>query len=167
MKTYFNNCKDLNEAKDLFRKLCMQLHPDHNNGKDQEFIKMHAEFKTAANTLKFKTGFDTDKNFNPDNFYNNVQKFDGLKDVQINFIGDFIWLTDGAKYGAMYSQLEQIKKIYVEGLNVPRWASKKKSWMFSPIDYSQKSKSKKTLDELKQKYNSKTFTSKGAAQLSA
>src|SRR5690606_17241308 len=133
---YFNNCKDLNDLKSEFRKLCLKLHPD-KGGSHSEFIAMHKEFKSLANTLKHNTGFDKDKDFNADAFYSTVQMFNGLTDININFIGSFIWLTDVVN-GAMYEQKETIKGITIDGLNPPRWANKKKSWYFSPKDYSQK-----------------------------
>ena len=162
---YFNNCKDLNELKNEFRKLCKVLHPD-KGGRQKDFILMMSEFKTLSKTLKFKTGFDKDKDFNASEFYNMVQKFDMLEDININFIGSFIWLTDAVN-GAMYEQKETIKAISIDGLNTPRWARKKKSWYFSPKDYTQKGKSTKTLEQLKNTYKSKTYKTKQSIKIGA
>ena len=107
---YFEDCQTLDAAKTAFKKLCFKLHPDTSGFDSQQlFIDMQREFKTVSNTLKFKTGFDTDKNFNADKFYNIVRKFDGLIDINIMFIGDFIWLNDIVE-GATKSQ--KLLKVY-------------------------------------------------------
>ena len=164
---HFKNCKDLNELKNEYRKLCKVLHPD-KGGSHAGFIAMQNEFDILSKKLKFSTGFEADKDFNANKFYDLVQKFDALLDIDINFVGSFIWLTDtqGAA-GAMYRQIETIKSIKVEGLNVPRWANKKKSWYFSPEDYKQKTGSNKTLEQLKTKYQGQTVQTKKSVSLSA
>lgn len=163
--TYFNNCNNLNELKNQFRKLCKELHPD-KGGQQKDFVKMMVEFKTLSKTLKNKTGFEQDKNFNESKFYDLICKFDSLENIEINFIGSFIWLTDVVT-GAMYQQKEIIKSIKIDGLNVARWANKKKSWYFSPLDYKLKSRSKNTLDDLKSKYKSDTFKTRTINKLGA
>lgn len=157
---YFKNCQDLDTAKNLFKKLCFELHPDTSGyNSESDFIKMYKEFKQAVKNLKNNTTFESDKNFNSEAFYNIVQKFNGLENININFIGSFIWLTDVVS-GAMYQQKETIKAIVLDGYNVVRWANKKKSWYFSPKDYKQKFSKNKSLDQLKQTYKSNTVTTK-------
>lgn len=164
---HFTNCKDLNELKTEFRKLCKILHPD-KGGSHSDFIDMQAQFDKLSKILKFKTGNEKDKDFSADKFYDLVQKFEDLTDININFVGSFIWLTDGEdSKGAMYQQIEAIKAIKIDGLNPPRWANKKKSWYFSPEDYKQKSGSKKTLDEIKSTYGSSTYQTKKSTFISA
>lgn len=164
---YFNDCKDLNSLKNAFRKLCIKLNPD-TSGYDSnnDFLQMHKEFKQLSNTLKFNTGFKTDANFNADKFYDLICKFEDLQGIDINFIGSFIWLTDNVN-GSMYEQKEIIKNIKIDGLNVARWASKKKSWYFSPQDYKQLGSKGKSIDELKLSYNSHTHKTSLKARLSA
>ena len=143
---YFTTVQNLDEAKAEFRKLSIKLHPDTSGYNSQsDFINMMNEFKAITNKLKFNTGFDADKDFNADKFYNIIKKFDGLTDINISFVGSFIWLTD-AVYGAMYKQKDVIKGIQIEGLKTAKWASKKKSWYFSPEGYKQYSKSNKDLE---------------------
>ena len=162
---YFNNVTTLEEAKNLFRTLCKDLHPDTSGYDSQsEFVKMHSEFKTLTKTLKFNTGFESDKDFDADAFYNALKQFDGLVDIQISFVGCFIWLTD-LKAGAMYNQKETIKSIKVEGYNTARWAGKKKMWYFSSEGYSQKFKSNKTIDQIKATYGSNDFKTKQTLNL--
>ena len=143
----------MDEAKTEFRKLCKKLHPDtsgYNSGSD--FAQMYKQFKAFRPTKQTQQ----DEHFNADKFYDLVKKFEHLNNIQIDFVGSFIWLTD-LEYGAMYKQKESIKKIVIDGYNSARFAGKKKSWYFSPQNYRQKSRSDKTLSELKSKYGCESY----------
>ena len=157
---YFKNVQSLNEAKNLFRKLSIQLHPDTSGYDSQaDFIAMYREFEVLTNTLKFDTGFEADKEFNAEKFYHIIKKFEKLTDIKISFVGSFIWLED-LKPGAMYRQRKAIKEIKIEGYNNARWAKQKKNWYFSPEDYKQKGKSRKSLEEIKERYGSHEYKTK-------
>jgi len=163
---YFNNIKTLEDAKKLFRELCLKLHPD-TSGKDSqsEFIKMFNEFKkfkpSNDQTEKQKEDF---QNFDASEFYDTIKKFDILENVNISFVGSFIWLEDQTP-GSTYFQKEKIKSIKLEGYNFARFASLKKAWYFSPEDYQQKSRGKKDLQEIKSRYGCKTFNKSFTYQL--
>ncbi len=163
---YFEEVKTLDEAKNLYRQLVKRLHPDKEGGSHSLFVEMQNEFEKITKVLKFRTGKEEDQNFNADKFYNTVRKFDGLEDIQINFIGSFIWLQD-LKFGAMFRQKQTIKEIQIEGLNFARWASKKKSWYYSPQDYKQVGSKNKSIEQLKSTYNSATFKTKQSIKLTA
>lgn len=152
---YFQDCTTLDEAKNLFRKLCFKLHPDHNGGQDKEFIKMYAEFEN----FEPRTKREGDENFKASEFYNIVKLFEGLEGVLINFIGSFIWLEDEEGHeGSTKAQKELIKQIMIVGYNRARYASKRKKWYFSPEGYKQKFKSKKSFNQLKSTWGVKTYT---------
>lgn len=154
---YFKECTTIDEAKNLFNKLAFELHPDTSNYNSQsDFIRMYNEFKS----LKLK-GFDgKETTANVDELYNLVKLFDGLEGVIVSFVGSFIWLE-----GDTYSNKDKIKAISIDGMNAPRYASKKKSWYFSPIDYKKKGKKSLGLNEIKDLYGSKQFTAKGRYKL--
>lgn len=157
---HFKNISTLEEAKNLFKSLCKELHPD-TSGYDshKDFISMHSEFKIITNKLKFETGFESDKDFDGDKFYNALKQFDILSDIEISFVGCFIWLEDIVR-GATYNQKDLIKSITIEGYNNARWANKKKMWYFSTEGYTQKFKSNKTIEEIKATYGSTSFKTK-------
>lgn len=157
--SYFNNCTTIDQAKNLFKKLCFELHPDTSGYNSQsEFVQMFKEFKSLEN--KFNTTADNKESnsepFNAEQFYNIVKMFEGLESINISFVGSFIWLTDITP-GAMYSQRERIKTITIENYNTARWAGKKKSWYFSPADYVKKSRTNKGLEEIKSLFGSVEF----------
>jgi hypothetical protein len=158
---YFDNVLTIDEAKNLFRDLCKNLHPD-TSGYDSkaDFIKMYSEFRNFKSS---RSGVENE-NFDADKFYDMLKKFDELYDIKISFVGSFIWLED-LKKNATYLQREIIKKISIEDYNEVRFAPKKKCWYFSPKDYVQKSKPKKDLEEIKQTYGSKSFYSKEIKQI--
>ncbi|MFK7102215.1 hypothetical protein V3471_14695 [Flavobacterium oreochromis] len=150
---YFNDCKNFDEAKNLFKNLCKKLHPDTSGYDSQsDFAKMYSEFE------KFKAE-GRNEDFNTSNFYNLLKKFDNLNNVDISFVGSFIWLEDIVK-GALYQQREVIKEIKVDGYNTARFAPKKKAWYFCPLDYKRKGFGSTSIEEIKNKYGCETFTKK-------
>ncbi|WP_339875254.1 hypothetical protein [Olleya marilimosa] len=162
---YFSNITTLEAAKNEFKQLCKALHPDTSGYDSQsQFVEMHSQFKTLTNKLKFNTGFDSDKDFDGDKFYNALKQFEVLNNIQVSFVGCFIWLEDLTP-GAMYQQKDLIKGIKVEGYNTARWAGKKKKWYYSSLDYKQTFKSNKTLDQIKETYGSNDFKTKGTPTL--
>ncbi len=159
---YFKTCNTLDEAKTLFRELSKKLHPD-TSGADtaSEFIAMFKEFKS----FKPRQTSDTDENFNAETFYNQIKGFDALHDIKISFVGSFIWLED-IETGATYHQRQTIKSVVIDGYNGARFASQKKSWYFSPVDYKQKSRVKADLDTIKSRYGCKTFATRQTFKIS-
>ena len=157
---YFDNIKTLDEAKNLFRSLCMELHPD-TSGKDSgaEFIRMYNEFK------KFKPlNSSEDINFDASKFYDLLKSFDDFVDIKLNFVGSFIWIED-LVYGASYRQRTLLKSLILPQFNSIKFAPVKKAWYFSPVDYVQKSKGISDLDEIKRKYGSESFELKSLKKI--
>lgn len=167
---YFTDCTTIDQAKNLFKNLCKQLHPDTSGYNSQaDFIAMYNEFKGFRPTVD---NFGQSSTFDADKFYNTLQSFNGLEGIKISFVGSFIWLedittADNYKDGAMYKQKDIIKSINIDGLNPARWANKKKSWFFSPKGYKQKFASKKNLEQIKSTWGNQEFKTKDKQRLSA
>jgi hypothetical protein len=160
---YFINCTTLDDAKNLFRNLCKKLHPDTSGFSSQsEFITMFKEFKA----FKPSTTDKNDLNFNASKFYDMIKQFEHLQDINVSFVGSFVWLED-VKQGATYQQKDGIKSIKIEGYNAARFAGKKKAWYFSPLNYKQFSNGKKTLSEIKNTFGCNTFAMQGNKKLGA
>lgn len=155
---YFKECTTIDEAKTLFNKLVFELHPDTSGYNSQsDFIRMYNEFKG----LKLKDFSGKEAKANVDELYNLVKLFDELENITISFVGSFIWLE-----GDTYSNKDKIKAISIDGMNPPRYASKKKAWYFSPMDYKKKGKKSLGLNEIKDLYGSKQYKAKGQYKLS-
>lgn len=155
---YFKECTTIDEAKTLFNKLVFELHPDTSGYNSQsDFIRMYNEFKG----LKLKDFSGKEAKANVDELYNLVKLFDGLEGVIVSFVGSFIWLE-----GDTYNNKDKIKAISIDGMNPPRYASKKKAWYFSPMDYKKKGKKSLGLNEIKDLYGSKQYKAKGQYKLS-
>lgn len=143
---YFNDCKDLSEAKTVYRKLCLQFHPD-KGGTAKQFIELKKQFEEFV---------PKKENFNFDKFHNMVMKFEGLEGVTVSFVGNFIWLSGNTKV-----HKDTIKDIKIDNFNPARYASKKKVWYFSPQDYERKGRKTYELSEIKAKYGAKEFQPQG------
>lgn len=159
MKKYFLGVKNANELKELFRKLCNELHPD-KGGKASDFINMMDEYNSIKDSFNSEKESD---NLNSEQFYNLLQQLEKLSNVRIEFIGSFIWLFDEVE-GSMYEQKDIIKSFVFEGYNSARWAKVKKSWYFSPADYKSKGKAI-DLGLIKTKYGVQSFQSKGVLKI--
>jgi hypothetical protein len=160
---YFNDCQNLDEAKNLFKTLVFKLHPDTSGYDSQsDFIIMHAEFKKLAKSLKFKTGKDQDQDFDEENFYDVLRKFDGLDGVIIEVIGTHIWLSN-----TKYHQKTQIMAIRILNYKSAIWAGKKKAFWIRPEDYVSTSRKEQSLETLKNVHGCKSFTAKKGKYLAA
>lgn len=156
---YFKDCKTQDEAKNRFKKLCFELHPDHSTSKTahSDFIEMRKQYEN----FRPSQGRERNENDSADHLYNIVRQFEGLEGVLITFVGSFIWLEDEpSEKGATKRQKDIIKSISLEGYNKPRFASKRLKWYYSPLGYKQKFKSSKTFDEIRQTWGSKTYKPK-------
>ena len=148
---YFKDCKTLDQAKKLFRSLSLKLHPD-KGGKAKEFIEMRRQFKAFKPSVKSKH----DKNFDFNKFEDIVYKFEGLTNIEVEFVGTFIWLKDAVN-GATYEQKDKIKAIVIDGYNKARFASKKKRWYFSPQGYKKTSRKRLSMEQVKGLYGCETY----------
>ena len=157
MKNYFKDCKTLDDAKNLFKTLCFDLHPD-TSGEDSQaqFVQMYKQFEEFRPIAEHARKGDED--FNHEAFYNIVKRFEGLENVKIEFVGSFIWLSDPKDFqGSTKSQKEDIKAILLEGFNKPRFSGKRMKWYYSPEGYKQKFKCKKSFEELKYTWGHKSY----------
>lgn len=148
---YFKNVKKLENLKNQFRRLVMELHPD-KGGSQTDFIQMYEEFERLK--IRLENGqMNSNKEFKQtaEDIYNLIRKFDKLVNVRIEFVGNWVWLTD-EEQGATYQQREEIKSIRLKGYNTARFARKKGAWYFSPEGYRKKSKKSFSLDEIKNNF---------------
>lgn len=169
MLKWFKDCKTLEEAKELYKKLCREYHPDLNENDTTETMKsINAEFEQVFKTLKNKhRSEDTDTTTNsrengaettetPAEFMNIIDTLIGCEGLKIELVGRWIWLT-----GNTYPYKDIIK-----GLGF-RWANVKKAWYFRNEKNSCKSRKNLSLDEIKNKYGCQSFSGVSMPKLAA
>ena len=150
MKNLFKDCSSWDEAKTLFRKLSKTMHPDL-GGTHEQFIELVKQFENFTPTYSEDNKF-ANAEFDKRKFADIIELLKDLDDVTISFIGTFIWIE-----GNTYSQKDKIKAIKLQGYNSARFASKKKAWYFSPIDYKKKSKKLYNMDDIKQMFGADSY----------
>lgn len=165
--TYFRNCKNIEDVKEMYRKLAKQLHPDC-GGDPEEFKKMSAEYTQAFNRYKNihrGTGKKTEKaeqenhteyTESPEEFADIINKVIFMDGVEIEIVGRWIWLS-----GNTYNYREDIK---AAGFF---WSSKHKKWYYNGGTKKSKKHSKLTFDQVKDLHGCKTVKTAKQARLTA
>ena len=142
---YFNNINTIEELKNAYKKLVMQLHPDLNKDKDTttQFQDMQNEYEKLFNEVKnlhktqngeiYTKATDEDINEFRD-LLNIVIKY---TDCTIDIIGNWIWICGETK-----SHKEDLKELGF------KWAKNKCAWYYHKETYVKKSKKNYSMQEL-------------------
>lgn len=168
MLKWFKDCINIEEAKELYKKLCREYHPDLNENDTTETMKsINNEFETVFKTLQNKHRADnTDTTADRENgaettetpaeFMTIINTLVGCEGLTIELVGRWIWLT-----GNTYQYKDIIK-----GLGF-RYASRKKAWYWHTAEDACKSRKKLSLDEIKNKYGCQSFATASMPKLAA
>lgn len=160
MLKWFNECQNMEEVKETYKKLCRKYHPDLNETDttaemqsiNNEFEEM---FKVLNDSRAAGDGESTDNTCEtPAEFINIINGLMHCEGVEISLVGRWIWLK-----GNTYPYKDVIKSLGF------KWAHKKKAWYWHSAEDTCKSRSNLTLDEIKNKYGCKDFTAYGAPKL--
>lgn len=95
---YFKGCKTEEHVKEMFFKWAKELHPD-NGGDAKAFVKMKAEYEKAFDRLKGiheamdGTIYEKESNWTASSFASIIEKIIHFKDVKIEIIGSWIWVS--------------------------------------------------------------------------
>lgn len=147
---YFGECKTLDEAKQLYRKLCIRLHPDR-SGYDSktDFQQMLAQFeKFRPATERFTGEFD---NWNATEYAHLIEQLLQIPGIKIEICGSWIWLSGDTK-----PVKDQIKAVD-PGESMRRgWSKHKMKWYFSPRGYRKRSGDTLDFDTIKDLYGHRT-----------
>ena len=138
----FSEVTGINEAKKVYKTLAKKLHPDV-GGSEEEFKLLNAIYNDfIENKIYFSNDFKIDLDL--EKIISQILHFEN---ITIELVGSWIWLSGDTK---------EIKdKLKELGF---KWASKKKMWYYGEMKG--KSHGEKSLDEIKDKYGSKTFKKK-------
>ena len=156
---YFTDCSSLDEAKQLYKKLVFELHPD-TSGRDTkaEFQELQNQFEAfQPSTEKFKGEFEK---WDAEEYSHIIQQLMTIPNITIEVCGSWIWLEGDTK-----PVKEQIKAIDTGDSMKRGFSPKKKKWYFSPAGYRKRGKGEMSFDEIKDKYGYKTQASKQTQQI--
>ena len=138
----FSEVTGINEAKKVYKTLAKKLHPDI-GGSEESFKILNAVYNDfIENKIYFSNDFKIDLDL--EKIISQILHFEN---ITIELVGSWIWLSGDTK---------EIKdKLKELGF---KWASKKKMWFYGEMKG--KSHGEKSIDEIKDKYGSKTFKKK-------
>ncbi len=138
----FREVTGINEAKKVYKTLAKKLHPDV-GGSEEEFKILNSVY---TDLIEHKIYFSNDFKIDIE-IEKIISQILHFENITIELVGSWIWLSGDTK---------EIKdKLKELGF---KWASKKKMWYYGEMKG--KSHGEKSLDEIKDKYGSKTFKKK-------
>ena len=128
------------ETKKAYREACKKYHPDFNPA-GEDMMKL---VNQAYEVLKDFAGNLEIENIGYGELLNDaLNAVFGLSDVVVEVCGAWVWITGNTRD----------YKDVLKGAGY-KWASKKKAWYFRPEDYRCRSKSDKSLEDIRGKYGS-------------
>lgn len=154
MKNWFEGCADEKEVKKVYRDLCKSNHPD--RGGDVEIMKEINNAYEAAMRKEYSKNYEAES---VEDFMRQeaqmmevLEKILNLDGLVIDIVGRWIWLTGETK-----KHKDAIGK---NGAGF-WWSKQKKAWYWRSPEhkFARKNKPMSSLDELKKKFDSKTFKS--------
>lgn len=159
---YFNQVKNLEELKKEYRKLCFELHPDRNHGKDttKEFQEMQNEYEKKFEEVKNIFVNSNGETYTKENtetakeFEEIINKLVYMIDVDIDIIGNWIWVSGNTK-----TYKDELKNLKF------RWSANKLAWYYHKGSFKKKSKANYNLDELKEMFENTEVEKQLAKQI--
>lgn len=162
--TYLKKCECIEELKKEYRALSLIYHPDVSHDPQAEEIMkaINAEydelFAELKNVYKNKDGKiytnKKDVSESPEEFRNIINALIGLKGIEIELLGRWIWVTGETK-----QYKDTLKKLSF------RWCSKKRAWSWHRAEDMVFSRGRRTLGEIRKKYGVISYTKKGPEKI--
>lgn len=150
----FERVETLEELKREYKTLAMKYHPD--RGGDTETMKfINAKydevFLQVKDTHRNKKGetYHSESTEMEDEFKDIIDVLLKFKDITIEIIGSFIWLSGKTK-----PYKEELKEMGF------KWSHNKKMWYKSPDGYKRRGKKNYEIEEIRNIYKSKTVNNK-------
>jgi hypothetical protein len=152
---YFENCTSLDQAKEIFKNLSFEFHPDvsgYDSTADfQELLNQFDKFKPSKE--KFDGEFEQ---WNAAEYAAIIDQLLQIEEITISVCGSFIWLS-----GNTYPVKDQIKAVETGESMSRHFAPKKKQWYFKPADYKIQNFGKTMeFEQIKNKYGEQKVTRK-------
>lgn len=158
MKRYFDHLNTLAAIKAEYKNLVKKNHPDV-GGDTATMQEINAQYAEAVKRIaKYGEGFEREQAAAevPEEFAAVVAQVINLPGLDIDLVGVWLWAT-----GATYQHRDALK---AAGF---RWANKKHAWYWHTESASVGRASKKTLEQIKDKYGSERLAGSGRVALTA
>lgn len=136
---HFENITGINEAKKVYKTLAKLLHPDV-GGSDEEFKILNSIYNDF---IEHKIFFSNESKIDLE-IEKIISQILHYENITIELIGSWIWLSGDTK--AIKERLKELNF---------KWASQKKMWYYGEMK--SKNPHPKSIDEIKSKYETKTF----------
>jgi len=149
---YFQGITDLEHLKKHFRELLMKYHPDVSGfDSTREMQEINMQYQSAIVEVMKNSGFaakEVEKEIEKEKMYKEkIESITKLDLIIIELAYKWIWVS-----GATYPHKETLKK------NGFFWARKKQVWYWRPPDEKSRSgKGQLSLEEIRNKYDSKVI----------
>ena len=149
--SYFNSTMTADEAKSMFRKMAVKLHPDKEGGSHLEFIRLKKEYE---NYLKgshcFTSKQASDETNAMDEFIKANEFIKSFAGCTIELTGSWIWIC-----GNTFPYKDQIKE------NGFSFSGAKKKWYKAPNELDKTKRKRGTsFEKIKTSYGYESFTIK-------
>ena len=153
MNTYFTSAKTYDDAKAMFRKYCLELHPD-TGGNKESFIAMYQEYEKLLKSGHFHCSKEeTEKEETFTSYYSDILgRVITLADIHIEIIGTWIWIS-----GNTFEKRE-----YLKGLGF-MFSGSKKSWFFNGSNKKHRTFKNYSLNDLRNKWGFTNIDNKETA----
>lgn len=148
---YFDSCKNLNELKAEYRKLCMLNHPD--LGGDTETMQyINAEYDRRFKVLQREFNVEQEREGKdastetPEEFREILDSLIHMKGLEIELCGSWLWIG-----GETLEWRESLKELGC------KWSKGKRRWYWHPKGQGHWYRGHRRMDDIRAKYGSQTF----------
>lgn len=141
---FFNDCKTLEEAKKLYKKLAFENHPDR-EGDNEKMQQINNEYSFFVAKFAKGTSEEINEEFNvAQKFVDVLNKLAGLEGIIVELAGDWLWIS-----GNTYPYKDKLKEIGC------RFAPKKKVWYYREEKDKTRNPKPYSMEEIRDIYQAK------------
>ncbi len=151
---YFSSSLSAQDAKKLFRKLAVELHPD-KGGKHTDFITMQNQYESYLKGEFSYTSKEAKEACQSMNEFVQANEFiKNFTDVLVELTGSWVWISGNTK-----PYKEEIKE---HGF---KWSRNKSKWYKAPYELKGKKRKGTNFDKIKSTYGYESKRFKGATSI--
>lgn len=155
MKTnYFNDCKNLNEVKSLYKLLALKYHPDRPGGDNLIMQQINLEYENIKKNPYFKFSDQSEEAKKDYVKFPEIIKQIINFDVVVELCGNWLWLS-----GNTWKYKKELKRIGFF------YAHLKKKQYWRPNDYKSINREPRSMEYIRSKYGSDVLDSRNPNEL--